>query len=164
MEAPVKVIHRDLKSRNGKVAKHWNALRLLLPVNVAFKYVPDLCEQVELMPWLSSSCTHWGTEEPLASSPSWACLGLVSPWHHSEHCRGIFLSFVLLTVNVPILSAVRHCLDTPHFLFLFGKIEYQERLADTKHNRPEEAYYFLSENLLFTVACFEVWQIICAFE
>lgn len=48
MEAPVKVIHRDLKSRNGKVAKHWNTLRLLLPVNVAFTSVPELCEHAEL--------------------------------------------------------------------------------------------------------------------
>lgn len=38
----MKVIHRDLKSRNGKVENHSNPLLLLLPLNVAFKSVPEL--------------------------------------------------------------------------------------------------------------------------
>lgn len=61
---------------------------------------------------------------------------------------------------VPILQSVRHCLGTPHFIFLFGKDKYQERLVDIRQNRVDKAYYFLSENLVFTMACFEVWQIV----
>lgn len=161
MEAPVKVIHRDLKSRNGKVAKHWNALHLLLPVNVAFKSVPELCEQAELTNALvvikaALVEAQKSLFPPPSPEPVWSSL---QTWHYLEHCGGLF-QLVSCWPWLAISSAFRRCLGTSHFFFLFGKVEYQERLADTRHNRLDKAYYFLSENLVFTVAFFGVWQIL----
>lgn len=117
-------------------------------------------------PWLSTSCTGCccGTEKSISFSSLLSVLKLLElwycPWRHLEHCGGLFSNCVWLTVIVSILSAVRDCLDTPHLFFLFRTVEYQERLACTRHSRLDKTYYFLSENLGFVMACFVVWQIV----
>lgn len=134
MEAPVKVIHRDLKSRNGKAAKHWNALHLLLPVNVAFKSVPELCERAELTNALVVIKTaHFVAQKslfpPPHPEPVWSSL---QTWHHLEHCGRLFQPVSCWPwFAIKTDEAFRYCLGTSHFFFLFGKVEYQERLADT---------------------------------
>lgn len=92
MEAPVKVIHRDLKSRNGKVAKHRYALHLLLPVNVAFKSVPELCEQAELTNALVViKAALFEVQKSLFPPPHPEPVGSsLQTWHHLEHCGGLF--------------------------------------------------------------------------
>lgn len=103
MEAPVKVIHRDLKSRNGKVAILWNDLHLLLPINVAFKYVPEFSEQAEcltnamvvikaaLVEAQKSCCL-------VPSSPSWACLKFITALASSGALWRTLSTCVLLVV------------------------------------------------------------------
>lgn len=149
MEAPVKVIHRDLKSRNGNVAKLWNALHLLLPINVAFKSVPEFCEQAECLTAALVVIkavlveTQKSLFPPPHPEPVWSSL---QTWHHLEQCGELFqLVFCWPWLAKKVNDTFRYCLGTPYFFFLFGKVEYQERLADTRHNRLDKAYYFLSE-------------------
>lgn len=152
MEAPVKVIHRDLKSRNGKVAK----MVLLLPVNMMFKSVFELCECAELTNALTSIKPHLVRHRRAFSHLSILSLSVLlqSLTSFRAQWRALW-SFVFLPMIVPIISAVRQCLDTLHFPFQCKKIEFQERLADSRCSRPDKACCFLSEKSC--IYCDLVW-------